>query len=166
MTSPASPPSPGKARPAHLQPVRRAAFMLAKVVSYFVYFYVLFVEIILTLGFLLLLAGANPSSSFVTWIYRSLDRAMEPFRGIFTPIDVGLTGGNQVESVFETSVLFAMIIYGILAVVIQALVSWTSGQLNRLDDEDREYQRRQFEASTYGPRARTQAPPDSAPPRQ
>lgn len=162
MTSPAPAPS------SHLHPVRRAGFLAAKVVSYFVYFYVLFVEIILGLGFLLLLAGANPSSSFVEWIYRSLDRAMEPFRGIFTPIELGLTGGNQVESVFETSVLFAMIIYGILAVVIQALVSWTSGHLNRLDDEDREYQRRQYEAATYAPQPapQGQVPPGGAAPRQ
>ncbi len=56
---------------------------ISRAVTFLIYLYVLFVEIILLLGFLLLLGGANPSSSFVEWVYRSLDRAMKPFRGIF-----------------------------------------------------------------------------------
>ena len=39
---------------------------------------------------------------------------MERFRGIFTPIELGLTG-NDVEAVLDTSVLFAMLVYGIFA---------------------------------------------------
>jgi uncharacterized protein YggT (Ycf19 family) len=98
----------------HLHPTRRAILLLARALTWLGCAYVLFVEVILSIGFFLLLFGSNPTSSFVDWIYRSLDRVMEPFRGIFTPIQLGTTAGNQVESIFETSVLFAMVAYGIL----------------------------------------------------
>jgi hypothetical protein len=61
------------------------------------------VQIILIIGFFLLLFGANPSAGFTQWAYRNLDRVMEPFRGIFTPIQLGTTSGN-VEAVFDCSV--------------------------------------------------------------
>ena len=44
---------------------RRSAVWLARAVTYFVYAYVVVVEIILGMGFFLLLFGANPSASFV-----------------------------------------------------------------------------------------------------
>lgn len=68
---------------------------------------------LLFLGIFLLLFGANQSAGFSEWIYRSVDRAMKLFGGLFTPIDLGTTASNDVESVFEPSVLFAMIVYGI-----------------------------------------------------
>jgi hypothetical protein len=64
---------------------------------------------------------------------------MEPFRGIFTPIELGTTSGNNVESIFETSVLFAMIVYAIVAIVIYGFASWLSKRLHRLDLDDRAY---------------------------
>jgi hypothetical protein len=67
---------------------------------------------------------------------------MEPFRGIFTPIELGTTNGN-VESVFETSVLFAMIVYGILGMVISALIRWLSGRLQYLEAAEADAQRQQ-----------------------
>ena len=80
----------------HLDVLRlRKGFVLAtRVVSYLIYFYVIVVEIILIIGFFLLLFGANPSAGFTQWAYRNLDRVMEPFRGIFTPIQLGTTSGN------------------------------------------------------------------------
>jgi hypothetical protein len=111
---------------------RRVIVLVARAISYLVYFYLIAVEIILVLGFFLLLFGANPAAGFTDWVYRNLDRVMEPFRGIFTPIELGTTNGN-VESIFETSVLFAMIIYGILALVLHALISWLSQRLRYLE---------------------------------
>ena len=111
----------------------RVVVLAARGVSYLVYAYVLVVEIILGLGFFLLLFGANRSAGFTEWVYRSLDRAMEPFRGIFTPIELGTTAGNDVSSVFETSVVFAMVIYGLVAIAVRALVSWLTYRLKRLD---------------------------------
>ena len=98
---------------------RKGFVWVAHVVTYVIYFYLIVVEIILIIGFFLLLFGANPAAGFTQWAYRNLDRVMEPFRGIFTPIQFGTTSGN-VDAVFDTSVVFAMIIYGILAMVLSA----------------------------------------------
>jgi hypothetical protein len=135
--APAVPPSGDE----QLHPQQRAVLVVVRGVTYLIYGLVVAVEVILGVGFILLLLGANPSSSFVEWWYRNLDRVMEPFRGIFTPIELGLTSGN-VPSIFETSVLFAMIIYAIAAMVIYGFASWLSKRLYRLDLEDRAYRDR------------------------
>lgn len=116
---------------------RKVTVHVVRALSYLVYFYLIVVEIILFIGFFLLLFGANPSAGFTEWAYRNLDRVMEPFRGIFTPIELGTTSGN-VPSIFETSVLFAMIIYGILALVLSAFISWLSGRLKYLEAAEAE----------------------------
>jgi hypothetical protein len=128
----------------HLDVLRvRKGFVLAtRVISYLIYFYVVVVEIILVIGFFLLLFGANPSAGFTQWAYRNLDRVMEPFRGIFAPIQLGTTSGN-VEAVFDTSVLFAMIIYGIVAMLLSALTRWLSQRLRYLDAAEADAERRE-----------------------
>ena len=143
----------------HLHPTKRVLLQVIRGIGYFFYFYVTVVLIVLTLGFFLLLFGANPTSSFVEWVYRSMERAMEPFRGIFTPIELGTTAGD-VSAVLDTSVLFAMIMYSILAVVGQQVVAWLTNRINRLDWEDAEYQRRmEFErANMASKRSRSHNP--------
>lgn len=74
---------------------RKAVVWITRAISYLLYFYIIAVEIILILGFFLLLFGANPSAEFTQWAYRNLDRVMEPFRGIFTPIELGTTSGDD-----------------------------------------------------------------------
>jgi hypothetical protein len=144
-----------------VHPVRRAALWLSRAISYVAYAYLMIVEIILFLGFLLLLLGANPSSSFVEWVYRSMDRAMRPFRGIFEPIEIGVTQAD-VPSIFETSVVFAMIVYAILALVIHALTEWLNGRLHRLDREDEEYRRQQLVNQALAADSRTPSAPVAA----
>ena len=39
--------------------------------------------VLLTLGFFLRLFGASTDAEFTRWVYRNVDRIMEPFRGIF-----------------------------------------------------------------------------------
>ena len=134
----------------YIHPERRAVLWALRAITYLIYAYLLFVQIILGLGFILLLLGANPSSGFVEWWYRNLDRVMEPFRGIFTPIELGTTQGNQVESIFETSVLFAMIIYAIVAIAVSAFAGWLGKRMHRLDVEDRAYHERMaYERQAY-----------------
>ncbi len=141
-------------------PLRKGTLWLARAISTVGYVYVLIVEIILLLGFFLLLFGANPTSSFVDWVYRSMDRAMRPFRGIFSSIELGAMP-NEVESVFDTSVLFAMIMYGILALVIHAVVEWLGDRSARLEREDAEYRRYQMMMQSSAPTAPT-APTQSS----
>lgn len=66
------------------------------------------VEAALGLRLLLRLLGANPNTPFVSWIYKTSDPLLDPFRGIF-PTRI-LEGGF----VFDFSTLFAMIIYALL----------------------------------------------------
>jgi hypothetical protein len=127
---------PNEAEPHYMRSTGRIAAIAARFIGYLAYVYIIFVEIILFLGFFLLLFGANPSSSFVEWAYRNLDRAMKPFRGIFTPIELGTTNGNQIESVFDTSVLFAMIIYGILGLLIHSLIQWLTYKVRMIERQE------------------------------
>lgn len=138
---------------------RRAIVWIARAVSYLVYAYVVVVEVILAIGFFLLLFGANPSSDFVQWIYRSLNRAMEPFRGMFNPVE--LTGNNnqEVASVFDASILFAMIIYLLLAAVVSAFISWLSFRLHKLDVDRQQLEREQAQQA-----ALDRAPTSGVPP--
>jgi uncharacterized protein YggT (Ycf19 family) len=96
---------------------------VARALTYLVYAFVLFTLVILLLGFFLLLFGANPDVPFAEWVYRSLDRVMAPFRGIFESVQ--LNG----ESVLDTSVLFAMIVYGIIGIALSALIHWLTDKL-------------------------------------
>ncbi len=59
--------------------------------------------VLLGIGFLLRLFGANPDAGFTDFVYRSLDRVMEPFRGIFPGAQVGTNSAN-VETVVDTSI--------------------------------------------------------------
>ena len=90
----------------------------ARVITYLVYAFVIVALVILVFGFFLLLFGASPDAAFTQWVYRSLDRVMAPFRGIFKTVP--LNG----KSVLDTSVLFAMIVYGIAGLALRALIDW------------------------------------------
>ena len=96
---------------------------IARALSYLVYAFVVVALVILILGFFLLLFGANPDAPFAEWVYRSLSRVMAPFRGIFEPVQL------QGDSVLDTSVLFAMIVYGIAGMLLSGLVNWLSERL-------------------------------------
>jgi uncharacterized protein YggT (Ycf19 family) len=126
---------------------------VARAVTYFVYAFVIVALVILTLGFFLLLFGANADAPFAEWVYRSLDRVMAPFRGIFKPVPV------NGDSVLDTSVLFAMIIYAIVGLALSALIDWLSSTIGRL--RAREWAETQ--AQSYAP-ARGQAHSPTPPP--
>jgi hypothetical protein len=156
-------PGPPPPEVGHVHPQRRAVLWGSRALGYAVYAYLIVTEIVLALGFVLLLFGANPEPAFVQAVYRSLDRAMEPFRGIFTSIQLGQTG-NDVEAVLDTSVLFAMIVYGMFAWGVHAGLAWLSWRLVQLDALDREYRTglRPRQGST-GPPGTGYAPRSSTP---
>jgi len=106
------------------------AVMLARVgrgLTFAVYVFALVSLTILTLGFVLLLFGANPETPFAAWVYRGLQNVMAPFRGLFEPIP--LNG----KSVLETSILFAMIIYAAAALALHALIRWLTVRLQAME---------------------------------
>ncbi len=100
------------------------ALRIAKVLTWLVYAYFMLAVIILTLAFFLLLFNASETAAFTEWVYRSADRAMQPFRGIF-PAAEGENG-----SVLDFAVLFAIIVYGIVAMLLSAGISWIDRKIH------------------------------------
>ena len=108
---------------------KSTTYWIVRAIVYVVYAFFIVSLLILLQGFLLLLLGADPNTGYTEWAYRNLDRVMEPFRGIFQPIEV--TG----DSVLDTSILFAMVIYGILLLATRAFLDWLTVRLTRAEQE-------------------------------
>lgn len=96
---------------------------LARLIVLFVYVVVSACVVMLSLAFVLRLFGASTDAGFTEWVYRSVDRIMKPFRGMFTSEPLGE------RAVLDLSLLFAAIVYGIVAVGLHALVSWLAGHI-------------------------------------
>jgi uncharacterized protein YggT (Ycf19 family) len=96
---------------------------VARILLWLVYVWVAITLVLLLLMFILELFGANPTAGFVDWVYRSTERAMAPFRGIFEPVTL------SDKSVLDISVLFAMIVYGFVALGLHLAIEWVTGKL-------------------------------------
>jgi uncharacterized protein YggT (Ycf19 family) len=99
---------------------------IARVIVWIIYALVLATAILLTLNFLLRLFGANSDNAFVVWVYRSTDRAMQPFRGIFPTKQL-----NDSSAALDFSVLFAALVYFVIAVLIDIGQRWLTHRLRR-----------------------------------
>lgn len=99
------------------------ALRFARGLTLLVYAFVIFAMIVLLFGFFLLLFGANPDVAFAEWVYRALDRVMAPFRGLFESVPIAD------ESVLDLSILFAMIVYGVVGLLLSALIDWLRRRL-------------------------------------
>jgi uncharacterized protein YggT (Ycf19 family) len=95
----------------------------AKAVVVLIYAFVLINLVLLTLGFFLRLFGASTDAEFTRWVYRNVERIMEPFRGMFPSHAVSDV------SVVDVSLLFAMIVYAIVGIALHALVEWLTGRI-------------------------------------
>src|SRR4030066_554591 len=90
-----------------------------------VYFFFGALEILLVFRFVLKLAGANPTSAFVGFIYGLSGIFVSPFAGIFRR---GYTQGVETTSVFEPSTLIAILVYAVVAWGIVRLIRIFSGE--------------------------------------
>ena len=104
----------------HQSHVRRvsSAYWISRAIILFVYGFAIACIVILAIAFFLQLFNANQTAPFVDWVYRAARRIMQPFRGIFPAVE-----GEQ-GSVFDVSMLFAMFMYGLLALGLHALIAW------------------------------------------
>lgn len=91
---------------------------VTRVVAGLINFFLVLVEIFLAVRVILRFFAANPVNGFVQWVYNSSSVLMEPFRGIFQPAVIGH------NHVVDFSALFAMVVYGLLALAFAALASW------------------------------------------
>lgn len=92
--------------------------MVTRFVTGMINFFLGLVEIFLGLRFVLRFFAANPNNGFVQWIYESSNVLMQPFRGIFSTTVIG---NNHAV---DFSALFAMVVYGLVALAFAALVVW------------------------------------------
>jgi uncharacterized protein YggT (Ycf19 family) len=98
---------------------------VAKVLLWLVYAWLIANLVLLVLAFILQLLGANPEAAFVEWVYRSVARTMAPFRGMFEPVPL------SDDSVIDTSLLFAAIIYSLAALFLRMAIDWVSERITR-----------------------------------
>lgn len=94
------------------------AYRISRGLILFVYGFAIACIVILAMAFFLQLFNANQTAPFVDWVYRAAKRIMLPFRGIFPSVE-----GEQ-GSVFDVSMLFAMFMYGLLALGMHGLIAW------------------------------------------
>jgi uncharacterized protein YggT (Ycf19 family) len=93
------------------------ALRLSRWLTWFVYmFFVL--AVLLAMAFFLQLTNANEAASFTEWVYRTTDRLLKPFRAIYPQVE----GENG--SFLDFSILFAIIMYGLFALGVHAIVNW------------------------------------------
>lgn len=120
------PPSVRYERQADAEERSATPFVLkvTRLVTWIVYVVVLVKAALLATAFFLRLAGANPDADFASWVYRSADRSMDPFRGIFPTREV------TDASVLDMSLLFAAAVYLVLAFLIDAGLRWLGRQLS------------------------------------
>jgi uncharacterized protein YggT (Ycf19 family) len=100
-----------------------AVARVARALTYLAYAFVIVAVVILLLGFVLELFGANPHAAFAEWVHRALRPVMAPFRRLFEPVP--LDG----RSVLDGSILFAMLVYGIVALILHALIEWLTARI-------------------------------------
>ena len=84
-----------------------------------IYFVFGLLEVLLVFRLILKLAGANTASAFVRFIYGLTALFIAPFEGIFRR---GVAQGIETTSVFEPSVLLAIVVYALFAWGITMLV--------------------------------------------
>jgi uncharacterized protein YggT (Ycf19 family) len=94
----------------------------AKALVVFVYIVVMVNLVLLTLGFFLQLFGASTDAEFTRWVYRNVERIMEPFRGMFPSRATD-------QSVLDVSLLFAMVVYSLVGLAVHALVTWLTDRI-------------------------------------
>ena len=106
--------------------------MLIKVcraLVWIVYAWVAVTIVLLFLAFLLQLLGADPTAGFVEFVYRSTQRAMAPFRGIFESVPL------SDDSTLDISILFAIIVYSFVALGLGIALDWVTRKMNIAQDE-------------------------------
>lgn len=134
-------------------------YRISRVLVVFIYGFAVVAICLLAMAFFLRLFNANTSAPFVDWVYRATSRIMQPFRGIFPAIE-GETG-----SVFDVSLLFAMFMYGLLAIGMHALIDWIDRKMAAARWAE------QWAATSAPPGAapaapRVMGPPGAVPPQQ
>ena len=95
----------------------------SRILTYLVYAYTVVAMIFLGLAFVMQLFSANYATPFVKFVYEVGYDFLKPFRGIFPGHSVGETG------YFNSSALFAILIYGLFAIAFHSLISYLTAKM-------------------------------------
>jgi uncharacterized protein YggT (Ycf19 family) len=129
---------------------RTISWAIGRGVVWLVYAFVIAAIVIATLAFFLQLFGANPTADFAAWVYRSAARVTAPFRGIFPSHAI------TDDAYLDVSLLFAIIMYGIFALLISELVNWLERKRDQSARRDL-YEQQEAEARRLESEARAAA---------
>lgn len=105
---------------------------ISKVISFLLYAWIMFGVIMLLLRTFLLLTSASTSSGFVRWVYEVSADFLYPFRGIFPTKEVSDTG------YLDTSAIFAIIIYLIIAWIVSAVLKSVQSKMDDIREQEAE----------------------------
>lgn len=97
----------------------------SQTMEYLIYFFFGAIDILLVFRLALKLTGASLSSAFVDFIYSLSGIFILPFEGIFRR---GFAQGAETTSVFEPSVIVALVVYIVLAWGLVRLLRILSGE--------------------------------------
>lgn len=100
------------AEPAAIPTHLRVSNVLVRIL----YFWTSFGVIVLGLRVLLLAFSANPDTTFVTFIYETSSRYLEPFRGIFPARELGESGYIDVSAMFAI-IIYLLFMWGIMSFI-------------------------------------------------
>lgn len=103
----------------------------SKIISWFMYFWVMFGVITLSLRVFLLAFSADTSAGFANFIMRTSGDYLEPFRGIFVGSDVGETG------YLDVAAIFAIVVYLFIAWGFNALTDYIQNKIDTTQEEQR-----------------------------
>ena len=114
---------------------KRWILWVGKLFTLIIYAVLLAYSVIVGIAFVLQLLGANPTADFADWIYRAAANITEPFRGIFPTTQV------TDRSTFNASLLFALMVYLIVAVLLHGVIDWLTRRIagiDRAEEQDRQ----------------------------
>lgn len=89
---------------------------VSNIIVRILYFWTIFGTIVLSLRVVLLAFSANPETRFVTFVYETSDRYLEPFRGIFSSRGFGQSGYLDVSALFAI-IMYLLFLWGVCALI-------------------------------------------------
>ncbi len=113
--------SGGRGEPQDLRAASAALVSLwvGRMLVWLVYAFATVSSVLLLMAFFLQLTGANPAAPFASWVYRGSDVLLQPFRSLYPTERI-----HDAQSELNLSIVFAIFMYGLFAVVFAAAVSW------------------------------------------
>ena len=100
---------------------------VGRTLAWLVFAFSIAAAVLLLIAFFLQLTGANPTAPFAALVYRSTDVLLQPFRSLYPTVK-----GHSGRSELNLSLVFAILMYGLFALVFNGLVAWFDRWIRRM----------------------------------